>query len=286
MLGSLLLSTGLIFTAADSTLALNSAVGFVRECTPRDAGTIRGRIAANWILDHASAAGGNVRLDRFEAKTPVGVRNLTNIEAEFRGTDPAAPWTIVLSHYDTKAGSKCPGANDGASTTGLLIALCSTLSRSPKLAGNVLLLWTDGEECMRAYDEHDGLHGSRHAAAKFLAQGRTIRAVICVDMLGDRDLSISIPKNCSPELRALAHQAAERTGLKKLVRDIPELVKDDHLPFLRAGFPALDLIDFAYGSKPGLNDYWHTPADTEDKLAAESLLASGRLLCAMLELLP
>jgi hypothetical protein len=45
--------------------------------------------------------------------------------------------------------------------------------------------------------------------------------------------------------------------------------------------PAIDLIDFAYGSAPGLNDYWHTPADTLDKLSAESLDLFGRVVARM-----
>ncbi len=281
---SLFLAATLLFTPADADFALRTAGDFVAKCTPRDAGTVRGRIAANFILDAASAAGADVRLDRFSAPTPKGIKWFTNLEVEFC-SNPSNEWVILLSHYDTKSGVACPGANDGASTTALLIALARVLSdwRTPR--GNVMLVWTDGEECMEAYGKNDGLWGSRHAAARVKASDKKVKAVVCLDMLGDRDLQISLPANTSPALRKIARYAAKKAGVDGKVKEIPEIVTDDHVPFMEAGYKTLNLIDFEYGSAPGLNDYWHTPQDTIDKISHDSLLSSGKLAVGLLNVL-
>ncbi len=281
---SFVLAAALVFAPSDADFAYRTADEFVRKCTPRDAGTVRGRIAANFILDAASAAGADVRLDRFRAETPRGARWFTNLESEFR-SDPSGAWVILLSHYDTKPGVACPGANDGASTTALLIALARILSTAPGPRANVMLVWTDGEECMDAYGENDGLWGARRAVARVKASGRNVKAVVCADMLGDRDLMISLPENSSPALRKIALYAARKAGLGSKVKEIPELVTDDHVPFLKAGFRTLNLIDFEYGSAPGRNDYWHTPEDTMDKLSRRSFLDAGKLLAEILNIL-
>ncbi len=281
---SCLLAAALAFTPADADFAYRTADDFVKKCTPRDAGTVRGRIAANYILDAASAVGADVRLDRFQAETPNGKRWFTNLEAEFC-SNPTNAWVVLLSHYDTKPGITCPGANDGASTTALLIALTRTLVdwRTPR--GNVLLVWTDGEECIDSYTANDGLWGARRAVARVKSSGKKVKAVICADMLGDRDLGISLPANTSPALRKIARYAAKKVGLESKIHEIDDLVTDDHVPFLEAGYKTLNLIDFEYGSAPGKNDYWHTSADTIDKISKESLQSAGKILAEMLNIL-
>ena len=241
-------------------------------------------LAANFLLDAASAAGADVRRDMFVAKTPKGERRFTNLVATFK-TSPDAPWVVLVSHYDTKPGVDCPGANDGASTSGLLVALAGILRSQRALRDNVMLIWTDGEECMTAYTEDDGLWGSRHAAKALKESGANVKAVICVDMLGDRDLHISIPRNSSPALSKIALLAAKRAGIEDKVSRMELLVKDDHVPFVEEGFKSIDLIDFEYGSAPGLNDYWHTAKDTPDKISEYSLLVAGKLVVGMLNIL-
>ena len=279
---SLLLAAALEFTPQDAQLAFVKARELVEKCTPRDAGTSSGRSAAYYILDAASAAGGNVRRDMFKAKTPAGERELTNLYAEFKSGDESARWVVVVSHYDTKPGSGCPGANDGASTTGLLIGLVNAFTNWQTPKGNLLLVWTDGEECLSAYGPDDGLWGARRAVEYLASRNRQVQAVICVDMLGDKDLQISIPANGSPTLAKIAVHAAKRAGYPGLVKPIDELVKDDHVPFMEKGYKAIDLIDFGYGPN---NSYWHTSEDTVDKISEESLLKSGRIVAEMLNIL-
>ena len=274
----LLIAASLVFTPADAAFSYSNAVEIVRDCSPRDSGTVRCGIAAYRILDLASAAGANVRLDLFSDPTPRGVRHFTNLSADFVAS-PTGDWVVVVSHYDTKPGTGCPGANDGASTSGLLIGLAGALSSRPFDGGNVMLVWTDGEECMEAYSEIDGLHGSRRAAARLRESGRKVRGVVCVDMLGDRDLGISIPGNGTDSLAEAALRAAAARGLEGIVARSEIAIKDDHQPFLEQGFPAIDLIDFSYG--PG-NSWWHTKRDTPDKISTESLHKAGELVAGII----
>ena len=279
---SLVLAAALGFSSQDAHLAYEKARDLVENCTPRDAGTIRGRIAAHRILDAASAVGANVRRDTFRANTPAGEREFTNLYAEFKSNDPGARWVVLVSHYDTKSGVDCPGANDGASTTGLLIGIANAFSSWAEPKGNLMLIWTDGEECMSAYGPDDGFWGSKRAAEYLASKECNVQAVICVDMLGDKDLQISVPANGSPTLAKIAVHAAKRAGYPGLVKMIPDLVKDDHLAFIEKGFKAINLIDFSYGPD---NSYWHTKQDTMDKISEESLLKSGKIVTELLNIL-
>lgn len=282
MAPSLLLSAALAFTPADARLSYQTAKDLVGACTPRDAGTIRGRIAANHLLDVASSSGADVRRDVFRAMTPKGEMEFTNLYAQFKSDDPGARWVVLISHYDTKPGTACPGANDGASTSGLLVGIANAFSNWETPRGNLLLVWTDGEECMHSYSDVDGFWGSKRAAEFVARHDMKVQAVICLDMLGDRDLSIIVPANGSTALAKIAVAASRRVGLPDLVRRTDDIVKDDHVAFLDKGYKAIDLIDFSYG--PG-NSFWHTPEDTMDKVSVESLFKSGLVVVEMLNIL-
>ena len=282
MAPSLLLSAALVFTQSDARISFETARDLVACCTPRDAGTIRGRIAANRLLDAASASGADVRRDVFSAMTPKGMREFTNLYAQFKSDDPEARWVILVSHYDTKPGTGCPGANDGASTSGLLVGIANAFSNWETPRGNLLLVCTDGEECMESYSDGDGFWGSRRAVEYVAQRGMQVQAVVCLDMLGDRDLSISVPANGSSALAKIAVAASRRAGYPGLVRHVPDHVKDDHVPFLEKGYKAVDLIDFSYGPE---NSYWHTSDDTVDKISEASLLKSGRVVVEMLNII-
>ena len=279
-----LLASALAFTQADAHIAYQAADGLVSKHTPRDAGTFRGRSAANYILDTASSVGADAKIDSFTASSPIGKRRFTNVVAEWV-SNPTSQWIVVVSHYDTKHGVQCPGANDGASTSGLLVGLSNALSdwRTPRC--NVMLIWLDAEECINSYLEGDGFQGSKHAALSLKDSGRDVSAVICVDMLGDKDLRIGMPHNSSADLRKIALKAAANTGHAEKLYEMEELVKDDHMAFQDVGFRSIDLIDFYYGSAPGLNDYWHTSEDTMDKISEDSLLVSGQIVCEIINIL-
>ena len=282
------LSAPIEFTEADAHVAFAAASNLVARCTPRDAGTMRGRLAAQWILDRVSRIGVDASLDKFRAPTPDGERPFANVIVEFPGTNTNAAWIVVMSHFDTmpNIGEGFQGANDGASTSGLLMALAGAIRRAGHQPENIALVWTDGEECRKSYGPNDGFQGSRRLAESYRARNRAVKAAICLDMLGDKNLNITIPANTTPFLKDVALAAARRIGAsgKIAVRD-GIVVKDDHSAFLEIGYPAIDLIDFDFGSAPGLNDWWHTPNDTLDKISTASLYISGRLASEILNAL-
>lgn len=279
---SVLLVAALMFTPEDAAFAMTTTCSFVSACTPRDAGTVRGGIAANWILDCASMTGANVRRDIFTAPTPRGERRFTNLYAEFE-SNPTSRWVVLVSHFDTKPGVDCPGANDGAATSALLVAFADVLVRRQMPVGNVMLVWTDAEECAGDhYVDGDGFQGAIRAAARLKERDRQVQAVIVLDMLGDKDLDISIPANGTMSLARIVLHAARRINEPRLVTLSDIQVKDDHNAFLEAGYPAVDLIDFSYGPD---NAWWHTREDTCDKISEESLLKSGRLVAELLNIL-
>lgn len=282
MLLALLAAAAIGFSPADADLAHRTAAALVERHTPRDPGTVRARNAALFIFDAVNATGPDARIDRFEsAVASGGRRTFHNVECDIV-TDASQPWVVLVSHYDTKPGVECPGANDGASTSGLLVALASRIYDARPRGLNFRFVWTDGEECIRSYAENDGLWGSRRAAARLADQKLDVRAVLCLDMLGDTNLVVTIPHNGTDALKPVVLAAARRTGLRDRVRLGRETVTDDHVPFLERGFPAIDLIDFEYGGEPGRNDWWHSTSDTMDKVAKESLFVSGRLVMAII----
>lgn len=275
------------FTTDDARNAYSTAADFVRECTPRDAGTVRGRLAANWIMDRVSRTGVDATVDAFRADSPQGMKSFANVFVEFRGTRQDAPWIVLISHFDTPPGigEGFEGANDGASTTALLIALAGAIRRAKPFNNNIMLLWTDAEECMVSYSDNDGFQGAKHALKGFKDRGRAVKAAIGLDMLGDRDLHIQIPANGTVKLQNAAFEASKRAGLEGLVSFDRNAVKDDFAVFYDAGCPAVNLIDFQFGSAPGKNDYWHTVEDKMDKISEESLLKSGMLVAELLNML-
>ena len=283
-----LLAGPIEFSEADAQIAFAAASNLVERCTPRDAGTLRGRLAAHWILDRVSRSGVDATLDKFRAPTPDGEKPFANVIVEFPGTKTNASWIVVMSHFDTmpNIGEGFQGANDGASTSGLLIALANAIRRAGRPDENIALVWTDGEECRKSYGPNDGFQGSRRLADSYRARNRVVKAAICLDMLGDKNLNITLPANTTPILKDIALAAAKRIGAeKKIVYKDDIVVKDDHSAFLEIGYPSIDLIDFDFGSAPGLNDWWHTPNDTLDKVSTASLLISGRLTAEILNAL-
>ena len=195
------------------------------------------------------------------------------------------PGTVVVgAHYDTKQGvPRFVGANDGASGVAVLLELARALP--PRLAGpSVQLIAFDGEEARGERDfDRDGIRGSRQYIDYARAGGEqgtppltSIRAMVLFDMVGDCDLQIPYEQNSDKDLYALfAVSAAELFGSPDPFRYNTFPVSDDHVPFLDAGIPAVDFIDFTYGPGAPPGDYWHTPADTLDKVCPASLEQVG-----------
>jgi glutaminyl-peptide cyclotransferase len=263
--------------------ALSEAAAFAA-LGPKSAGTPGAARAVEHVRARLRALGVPSHVDAFTEMTPSGPLTFRNVIATIPGRGPGR--VALLAHYDTKAGisDDFAGANDSASGVGLLLALAPVLQRGQEPKPTLLLGFLDGEECRIAYGPSDGLHGSRRLARQWRADGTAgdVRAVIVLDMIGDRDLSVTIPRNGTPALIAAVFRAAGAEGVRSRFGLAPGAILDDHQPFLDAGMPAVDVIDFEYGSAPGRNDYWHTPLDTVDKLSADSLGIVGRVALRVL----
>lgn len=280
--------------AVSGDRALRFATEFA-DLGPKVSGTPESAAAADWLLARFSDAGVQAARYPFTDDAPAGPSPFCNVIA----TLPPAPGTVppgaaprlllVAAHYDTKSGIPgFVGANDSASGVAVLLELARVWSANPLPGTEIRLACLDGEECAVEYGPRDGLHGSRHWAESLESTGDLprIRAFILLDMVGDADLTLTLPRNCTPSLLTLAFESARAEGMRNRLSLFPGAVLDDHVPFLDRGVPALDLIDFHYGSAPALNDYWHTPADTPDKLAAASLALSARLVLRIAAGLP
>ncbi len=275
-------SVKLHFTPKQASNAFQLVENFIRENTPRDAGTPNGARAAEWLCAELRNNGIDAQIDRFTDHSPHGTSTFANVLGEVRGTDK--DWIVLLSHFDTKSGvgSGFQGANDSGSSTGLLLELARIINNAKPLSFNFLFGFMDGEECMITYSENDGLHGSKRLARQMKARNNTIKAVILMDMIGDRDLTITLPSNSTAELKVMALRAAEAVGYRDKIGLYNGAILDDHQAFLDLGYPAVNLIDFHFGSRPEQNDYWHTMEDNMEKISADSLLVTGRIVMEMI----
>ena len=205
------------------------------------------------------------------------------------------PGIIVLgTHYETNywlRNINFVGANDGASTTGLLLAIADRLraqsaqSRDKKLDGySVWLVFFDGEEAIQSWSRSDSTYGSRHLAAKWGQDGtlNQIKAFLLADMIGDKDLDIERETNSTPWLIAVVAQAAKTLGYQHYFFQQSMAVEDDHLPFVERGVPSIDIIDLDYGPN---NSYHHTAQDTMDKISAHSLTIDGDVFMESIRLI-
>jgi Zn-dependent M28 family amino/carboxypeptidase len=272
-----------VLTAADfsgerALEAVKTAVAF----GPRPSGSAASRRMQAWISRELKAQGWEVVEDRFTARTPQGAVAMTNLIARKSGLSGRA--VAVTGHTDTKRFPfRFVGANDAGSSTGLLVERARAL-KDERLRNDIWLVFFDGEEAFVEWSDSDSLYGSRHLADKWAADGSLPRlsALINVDMIGDQDLLIVDESNSTPALRRNLRAASARLGLSDHLGREPAAIEDDHMPFLRRGVPAIDLIDFDYGPN---NAWWHTAADTTDKLSAASLGVTGSLVVEMIRML-
>jgi glutaminyl-peptide cyclotransferase len=238
----------------------------------------------DWIVSQLKPLGGQLSLDSFTAQTPIGPVPMANIVLKFPGTSGKA--VVVTGHYDTK---RIPmvhfvGANDAGSSTGFLIEFARAIS-TMKHPDDIYIVFFDGEEAVRLewiVGSPDSRYGSRHLLAKWGAEGTLprIKALINIDMVGDRDLDIANDENSSQSLRTSVWQIAANVGYGKFFRHDAGGIDDDHKPFVDAGVNAIDIIDLDYGPN---GSYWHTANDTMDKLSAHSFQVVGDVVLELVK---
>jgi glutaminyl-peptide cyclotransferase len=246
---------------------------------PRPAGSTPLRQARAYITRQLGTMGLTVQEQPFTVASPVGRVEMVNLIVRLPGDRPDR--ILFAGHYDTKLMANAPfvGANDGGSSAAFLIELARVLATRPR-AFTYELIWLDGEEAFcTGWTEcgtpasPDNTYGSRYYvnAAREAGALSSLRALILVDMIGDRQLEIRRDSYSTPWLVDLVWAAASRRGHDRVFVDATTAIEDDHLPFLRAGVPAIDIIDLDYPA-------WHTPADTLDRVSADSLQIVGDVI--------
>ncbi len=257
------------FDAKRALLDTRRAVNFGE----RPSGSPENDRQREWIVSELKPLGATVLLDKFNGQTPNGPVAMANVIARFEGTSGKS--IAVTGHFDTK---KIPmvhflGANDGGSSTGFLLEFARVMSKV-KHRDTIFIVFFDGEEAVGNWTDTDSCYGSRHLAAKWLADGTLgqLKALLNVDMIGDKDLNVMNDGNSSAALREMTQKAAAKAGYSQYFEKTPGAIEDDHKPFAQAGVNVLDLIDFNYGPS---NSFWHNDKDTLDKLSAHSLQVVG-----------
>jgi Zn-dependent M28 family amino/carboxypeptidase len=229
--------------------------------------------------------------DTFTADTPIGPVAMRNFIVRFPGKKDGV--IVLATHYETNYWLRkidFVGANDGGSTTGLLLAIADQLraetAGGKKLDGySVWLLFDDGEESIQpTWTDSDSLYGTRHLAAKWQRDGTLgrVKAFILADMIGDKNLDIQRESRSTDWLVALMTKAANKFGYGHHFFQTEGAVEDDHLPFVQRGVPSIDVIDLDYGPN---NSYHHTAQDTMDKISARSLTIDGDVFLETIRLI-
>jgi Peptidase family M28 len=263
------------FDAARAWKDLEAQVAF----GPRPAGSEALERTRRYLEAELSGAGLKPVREAFTADTPEGPIAMVNVYADLaaRPTPDGAPaeWVVLAAHYETKRGIEgFVGANDGASGTAVLLELARVLAAGGPRRLAYRFLFVDGEEAVRRdWAGEDNTYGSRHHAAGLVAKGlaERVRAAIVLDMVGEKGVRLSRDALSDRRLVDIFFGAAEAAGLGAHVGGRLEEIKDDHLSFMAAGIPSVDLIDIQY-------EPWHKPSDTPDKCAPESLAAIGRIV--------
>lgn len=236
-----------------------------------------------WIGEQLTANGWETEI---QTATQMGhpIRNVIGRYGEGR------PWVVLGAHYDSRIiadqdpdaanrDQPVPGANDGASGVAVLLELARVLPEHLEEAGlenvpygQIWVVFFDAEDNGRI-PGWDWILGSR-AFVESLEEHPD--AAVIIDMIGDADLNIYQEYNSNRVMNQEIWAVAAAAGYsEQFIPSIKYTIHDDHIPFLQAGIPAVDLIDFDY-------PYWHTVEDTPDKVAPESLKAVGDTLLAWL----
>ncbi len=239
---------------------------------PHPAGSNAIEKARDYIEEQLRQSGWHITRQAFTDDTPRGKAHFVNLIARFSGDGKAAsPSFLLASHYDTKLFDTIQfvGANDGGSSTGLLLELARVLGNYPNLARRIELVFFDGEEAYEHFSDTDGLYGSRYFAKELQAEGaKQFRGGMLFDMVGDRSLGITLPADSPSAMARDVFAAAEALKLRNYFSYLDRDLIDDHAPLNALGIPTIDIIDFDYS-------WWHTVGDTMDKISAQSLQIVG-----------
>ncbi len=251
------------------------------EFGPRITGSDEHIAMGDWVIRELSEGGWEVFIQPFEPLESISARNILAVSG-------SGPEVIIGAHYDSRIFADAdpdsanhtkpvPGANDGASGVAVLLELARSLDVSAS-GKTVCLVFFDAEDNGRI-PGWDWILGSRYFVSRLSALPKCSNPefAVIVDMIGDADQQVYRETNSTGFLVDAIWATAAELGYGDTIVNEPRFAMlDDHTPFLQAGIPAADMIDFDY-------PYWHTVDDTLDKVSAESLARIGRTLEAWLE---
>src|SRR6266480_1778158 len=168
---------------------------------PRPSGSEALEKSRLYIADQLHRSGWQVTRQAFTDETPRGRIQFVNLNAQFPEKRNAEPLFLLCSHYDTKIfdAIKFVGANDGGSSTGLLLELARVIGQHPNLAAKIELVFFDGEEAFEQFSQTDGLYGSRYFARRLQGGAKRFHGGMLFDMVGDRSLGITLPADSPAE---------------------------------------------------------------------------------------
>jgi len=237
---------------------------------PRPSGSAAIGQLQEYIQSELTSYGCKVDVDLFSADTPAGRLPMKNIVAKIPGDKPGI--IMLATHYDTKRLENFVGADDGASSTAVMLELARLLCgrRGPY---QVWITFFDGEEAVKfIWQDPDNRYGSRQMAARLAMSGDLpkIKAVLLADMVGSRNLRFRREADSTKALTDLIWSTAARLGYSNIFVNESSSTVDDHIVFLKRGVPAVDVINFEI-------PYWHTVEDTLDKVSAKSLAITGHV---------
>ncbi|MDP2052738.1 MAG: M28 family peptidase [Acidobacteriota bacterium] len=275
-----LLASAAVSAQAPATFDSNKAWEHLRQQVaigPRPSGSPGNVKNREYITKTLAAIGLKTVEQAWTATTPLGPIKMVNLIATIPGQ--RAERIIIASHFDTKLFRefRFVGASDGASSTAALLELARVIKARPQLPFTIELLFLDGEEATGEWQGTDNTYGSRHyvEVARKTGTLKSLRAMILLDMIGDRDLNIRRESNSTPWLTDIVWNVARKLGYQRHFIEESMAVEDDHLPFLKAGVPAIDIIDLDYPA-------WHTAQDNLDAVSARSLQIVGDVVVAAL----
>lgn len=237
---------------------------------PRPAGSAALAQTRQYILAELKAAGIRAREDAFDVDTPLGRVRMVNVIATIPGRRQDR--IALATHYDTKLFRefRFVGASDAASSTAAVLELGRVLKgRQNEYA--IELLFFDGEEAVVDwYRNNDNTYGSRQyvQAAQKAGTLAGLKAFVLLDMIGDRNLNVRRDSNSTRWLTDIIWASAAKLGYRANFLADETAVDDDHMPFVRAGVPSVDIIDLDYPA-------WHTAQDDLDRVSARSLQVVG-----------
>ena len=231
----------------------------------------------DYLQNELKSFGCTVETDSFSADTPAGRLPMKNIVVKIPGEKSGI--ILLATHYDTLRMDNFVGADDGGSSTGLMLELARTLCPQRGRYA-VWIAFFDGEEAVKSWSDTDSRYGSRQMAARLAASGdlKNIRAMLLADIIGSRVPRIKREATSTKALVDLIWDTAKRLGYSEVFLSEESSALDDHDSFLKRGVPAVDVItDFM------ANGYWHTTEDTLDKISPKTLAIVGHVFLETLK---